>query len=77
MLTKEQAAALAAHKVDSIRQTLKEIIELADEHEISVVVMKEFNDYLVYHGRGWIEEDTVGGPEYYRGDDGGWYHSTC
>jgi hypothetical protein len=76
-LTQEQAAALAAHKVNQIRDTLKEIIELADEYEIRVDVMREFNDHLTYFGRKWIEDDCVGGTEYHRSDDGGWYHSTC
>jgi hypothetical protein len=69
----EEAAALAvSEKVESIRKTLLEIIEIADEFGLRVEVLREWDEYLTYQGR-MYEDDGV---ECYRGD-GGWYSSNC
>jgi hypothetical protein len=69
----ETAAMAVSEKVESIRETLKEIMAIADEFELRVEVLREFGDYLTYYGRPYIRQDQ----EYIRSDDGGWYHSTC
>ena len=67
----EEAAAMAvSEKVESIKQTLQEVMEIADEFGLTVEVFHDWDNYLRYHGRVYDYESD------YK-TDGGWYHSTC
>jgi hypothetical protein len=72
--TEEEAVKLVDEKIAYVRCALKDIIAISDHYELSVVVLKEWDDYLRYTGRAL---ETYGGDESYRSSDGGWYHSTC
>jgi hypothetical protein len=76
-MTQEEAAKFVSALAESIRTTLRTIVQVADEHDLDVKLLDEFDNYLRYYGRTWTEEDTVGGIEYVRTGDGGWYSSHC
>jgi hypothetical protein len=71
LLTQEQAAALAAHKIETIRRTLVEICQLADEYELDVQILNEWDNKVYYSGRPYLDEYCE------MRADGGWCSSHC
>jgi hypothetical protein len=71
-MTKEEAVKFIAALAESIRPTLRTIVQVADEHDIDVKLLDDFGNYLRYYGRPYIDEYCE-----IRDEDGGWYSSHC
>lgn len=70
-MTQEQARQLAEQKVSEIEDTLMEIVRLADEHDIDVQILGEWDQRLTYTGRPYDYDMDC------RSEHGGWYSSHC